>query len=93
MDVTTKRQLLEALDAAESASSTSCGFFACPGPDKPFVGMETCSVCRTVQLLRRAVVRLGLIATDACACCRMFPLCHGSFACRECGHAREVSAA
>lgn len=59
-DKVTARQLREALEASESASETSCGFFACPGPDKPYVGMATCHVCRTTQLLRRALRRLGI---------------------------------
>ncbi len=92
VDATTKRQLMEALDSAESASSTSCAFFACPGPDKRYVPMATCNVCRTVQVLRRTLTRLGLIGADACACCRMFPLCHHSLPCHECGHTKEEAA-
>jgi hypothetical protein len=62
LDQVAVRDLREALEASESASSTSCGFFACPGPDEPFAGMMTCHVCRTTQLLRRALKRLGITA-------------------------------
>jgi len=59
-DRTAVSQLLEALETSEDASNLSCGFFACPGPDKPFVHMATCHVCRTTQLLRRALARMGV---------------------------------
>lgn len=60
MDATARAQLRDALKASEHASKTSCGFFACRGPDAPYVPMLTCAVCRTTQLLRRALRRLGL---------------------------------
>ena len=60
LDKVTARQLREALEASENASSLSCAFFACPGPDKPFVSMATCYVCNTTQILRRALKRLGI---------------------------------
>lgn len=55
-----ERELLEALQVSEDASDTCCGFFACPGPDKRFVPMATCNVCRTTQLLRAICVGMGL---------------------------------
>jgi hypothetical protein len=56
-DRTTRQQLQEALDCIDGSE---CTFFACPGPDVPFLPMATCRPCRTTQLLRRACARLGI---------------------------------
>jgi hypothetical protein len=37
----------------------ACIFFACPGPDEPFVNMATCCVCAAVQDLRLLAARIG----------------------------------
>lgn len=34
---------------------SACTFWACDGPDAPFVSMKTCSNCAEVQLLRAAL--------------------------------------
>jgi hypothetical protein len=59
VDQVTRRQLLVVLETAEDAANLCCGFWGCPGPDKRYVPMATCHVCRTVQLLRRPIRRLG----------------------------------
>jgi hypothetical protein len=66
LDNVAVRDLREALEASESAASTSCGFFACQGPDEPFEDMITCHVCRTTQLLRQALKRLGITPEASC---------------------------
>lgn len=58
IDKTTREQLAEALACIEDGSA--CSFFACPGPHKKYVPMATCNVCRAAQLLKRAVMRLGI---------------------------------
>ncbi|MGI5414293.1 hypothetical protein [Actinomadura luteofluorescens] len=37
---------------------TPCSFWACDGPDKPFVSMKTCRVCSSVQELRKLLAAL-----------------------------------
>ena len=32
---------------------TKCDFWACDGPDKPFIHMKTCNTCYALQCLRR----------------------------------------
>lgn len=58
IDKVTRDQLAEALACIEDGSA--CAFFACPGPDKKYVPMATCNVCRAAQLLKRATARLGM---------------------------------
>ena len=46
--------LTEALKAAiETIERCGCQFFACDGPDKPFVDMATCHACATIQDFRK----------------------------------------
>lgn len=37
---------------ASSLKNAPCGFWACDGPDKPFVWMATCSKCQVVMDIR-----------------------------------------
>ena len=37
---------------------TPCSFWACDGPDKPFVSMKTCRVCFSIQELRKLLATL-----------------------------------
>lgn len=67
IDRTTRQQLQEALDATDycmeghtTAGSFGARVIGCPGPDAPFVPMLTCRCCRSAQLLRRALKRLGI---------------------------------
>jgi hypothetical protein len=47
------RAELVALEAEMSESAgAACNFFACPGPDAPFVGMATCHYCYATQQVR-----------------------------------------
>lgn len=50
-------QLRDAVKAAlEEMEKMPCTFWACEGPDAPFVQMMTCSLCGTVQDLRAALL-------------------------------------
>lgn len=40
------REVIDGLD------NGNCGFWACPGPDAPMVGMATCSKCWAIKQLR-----------------------------------------
>jgi hypothetical protein len=41
--------------ALKNLAEDLCAFWACDGPDAPFVSMKTCRVCSTIQLLRTAL--------------------------------------
>lgn len=46
----------EVLDnALETLKRTPCTFWACPGWDKPFEHMKTCSLCSTIQELQQEI--------------------------------------
>ena len=47
--------LFEGLEALQQAP---CIFWACDGPDKPFVNMKTCRVCAAVQDLRKVLTEV-----------------------------------
>lgn len=53
-----RQQLAEALDLINDGGA--CCFWACEGPDAPYTQMKTCNACRAVQLLRRALKRMGI---------------------------------
>jgi hypothetical protein len=59
---TTLRQLREAKAALQEIQETleamDCTFFACPGPDAPFVDMATCSRCYILQKTRQTIKKL-----------------------------------
>ena len=42
-------------DVIATLEGTSCSFWACDGPDEPFVSMKTCNICSTVQDLRQLI--------------------------------------
>lgn len=52
----TEKEFLE--HVLESITYMPCVFWACDGPDVPFVDMATCALCRTIQDIRE---RLELI--------------------------------
>lgn len=45
-------------NAIETLKNVSCSFWACEGPDVPFVHMKTCSLCQTTQDLMKLVDEL-----------------------------------
>lgn len=38
-------------EALKALRNAECIFWACPGPDEPFVGMATCWVCIAIKAL------------------------------------------
>lgn len=40
----------------ETFERVGCSFFACEGPDAPFVDMQTCHVCQQVKEIREFIV-------------------------------------
>lgn len=42
-------------EAIATLQHTECCFWACDGPDEPFVSMKTCNICATIQDLRTAL--------------------------------------
>lgn len=54
-----RRFIADTLDGLDIAA---CGFWACPGPDKPTAAMATCNTCYTIKRLR---VMLGWLQGEA----------------------------
>jgi hypothetical protein len=45
-------------DTLETLQRIDCQFWACPGPDKPFVDMQTCIRCSVIQEIKEVIAKV-----------------------------------
>lgn len=51
-------------NALETLERVPCQFWACDGPDEPFVSMKTCYVCAQIQDLRKGLAAHGVALAE-----------------------------